>query len=129
MKDIQEVFNAAQEKKKELKTLRAAYKDALENTASYKKILEDSKTLRAQKKQIEDGVKTEMGGDFIRIEELKKDIAEDQVMINDIALSRMMKGEEVRIVDGNNVAYEPIFTVRFKKAGEGDAPIDKGADL
>lgn len=118
-----------QEKKKELKTLRAAYKDALENTASYKKILEDSKTLRAQKKQIEDGVKTEMGGDFIRMEELKKDIVENQSMINDIALSQMMKGEEVHIVDGNNVAYEPIFTVRFKKAGEGDAPIDKGADV
>ena len=118
-----------QEKKKELKTLRAAYRDALENTASYKKILEETKTLRAQKKQLEDGVKTEMGSDFVRMEELKKDIAEDQVMINDIALSHLMKGEEVRIVDGNNAAYEPIFTVRFKKAGEGDVPLDKGTGL
>lgn len=129
MQDIQEVFNGIQGKKKELKLLKDIYKDALASASEYKKIADEAKALRAKKKQIEEGVKSGMGADFTKMEELKKDIAEDQVMINDIALSQMMKGEEVHIVDGNNVAYEPIFTVRFKKAGEGDAPIDKGGDL
>ncbi len=127
MKNIQEIFNRIQGKKKEMKEIRAAYKDTLEHTDGYKDVLEEIKTLRAQKKQMEDGAKAEMGKDFVRLEDLKIDIAEDQDMINDIALNQIMKGESVRIVDGDNNAYEPIFSVKFKKTY--DEPNNQGTKI
>ena len=119
MQDIQEVFNGIQGKKKELKLLKDMYRDALAGAGEYKKVADEAKALRAKKKQIEEGVKSGMGADFSKMEELKKDIADDHEMIKDIAVSQMMKGESLRIMDGNQITYEPVFSVKFRRVDEG----------
>jgi len=115
MQDIQEIFNRLQKIKKEQKDLRSSYKDALALSGEYVEIGEKLKTLRERKKQIENSVRNDMGSDFIKLEDLKIDLESDLEMISDIALTKMMKGETIEVKDEYDNAYEPIFTVRFKK--------------
>jgi len=115
MQDIQEIFNRVQKIKKEQKDLRASYKDALANSGEYVEIGEKLKTLRDRKKQIEASVRSDMGSDFTKLEDLKIDLESDIEMLSDMALTKMMKGETIEIKDEYDNKYEPVFTVRFKK--------------
>lgn len=115
MKDIQEIFNRIQVNKKKLKELKSVYKDALETTPGYKDLVEDVKIAREKKKRMEAEVKQEMTSEFDDIERIKIDIASDQQMMTDIAMSQFMKGEPVEILDEYENTYEPEFSIKFKK--------------
>lgn len=115
MQNIQEVFLRVQENKKKLKDLKETYKDALANEIEYKSIVEQLKTLREKKKQIEYMVKESFKGEFTQMEDLQIDIKSDQEMLSDIALSQVMKGETVEVKDEYENGYEPNFSVKFKK--------------
>ena len=116
MIDIQEIFNRIQETKKKQKDIRSAYKEALAASEEYKEIKEKIDTLRARKKQIEASVKENFAGELTKLDDLKIDLESDAVMLSDMALSKLMKGETVQVTDQYNNNYEPLFTVRFKKA-------------
>ena len=116
MQDIQEVFNRIQENKKKQKDIRRAYKDALENSQEYKEINDKMKTLRERKKQIENSIKESFSSEFTKLDDLKIDLESDMVMLGDISLTKLMKGETVEVVDQYNNKYDPQFSVRFKKA-------------
>ncbi|HSR89544.1 MAG TPA: hypothetical protein VLK22_04110 [Candidatus Udaeobacter sp.] len=115
MQDIQEIFNRMQEIKKKQKDIRSAYKEALEASLEYKEINDKIKTLRERKKQIENVTKESFSGEFTKLDDLKIDLESDSVMLSDIALNKLMKGETVQVVDEYNNSYEPLFTVKFKK--------------
>ncbi len=116
MIDIQEIFNRIQETKKKQKDIRSAYKEALASSEEYKEIKEKIDTLRARKKQIEASIKENFAGELTKLDDLKIDLESDAVMLSDMALSKLMKGETVQVTDQYNNNYEPLFTVRFKKA-------------
>ena len=115
MQNIQEVFIRIQENKKKLKDLKSTYKEALESAAGYKDVVDQLKTLREKKKQIETMVKQDFSGEFTQMEDLQIDIQSDMEMMSDIALSQVMKGETVSVKDEYENDYEPIFAVKFKK--------------
>lgn len=115
MQDIQEIFNRIQQIKKQQKDLRNNYKDALNNSGEYAEINEKLRTLRERKKQIELSVKSDMGSDYTKLEDLKIDLESDMEMLSDMALTKMMKGETIEVKDEYDNKYEPVFTVRFKK--------------
>ncbi|HYE60281.1 MAG TPA: hypothetical protein VEA18_03810 [Candidatus Kapabacteria bacterium] len=116
MQDIQAIFSRIEEAKKKQKDLKAAYKDALNASPEYIDINDKAKALREKKKQVEQTIKDSFASELTKIEDLQIDIASDMELINDIAMTQIMKGETVQVVDqyGNN--YEPIFSVKFKKA-------------
>lgn len=116
MQDIQEIFNRIQEVKKKSKDIRAAYKDALAASGEYKEIDEKIKTLRERKKQIEQSVKSDFSGEFTKLEDYKVDLESDNTMLSDAALTKLMKGETVEVVDEYNNKYSPEFSVKFKKS-------------
>jgi len=115
MKDLQEVWSRLQKTKRKQKEIRTAYKDALVNNADYGKIVEDLKTLREKKKQIEADTRRDFSSEFNELETLKADAETDQELLSDIALNTFVKGETVRITDEFNNNYEPVFVVKFKK--------------
>jgi hypothetical protein len=47
---------------------------------------------------------------------MKIDLDSDMEMISDLALNQLMKGETVKVKDEYEVEYDPLFTVKFKKA-------------
>ncbi len=115
MQNIQEVFARIQESKKKMKDLKVMYKDALASATEYQDILEKMKTLRERKKQIETTIKQDFVGELTKMDDLKIDIASDLEILSDIALSQIMKGETVAVVDEYDNEYEPLFKVNFKK--------------
>lgn len=113
--NLQEVFKRIQEKKKEQSELKKMYRDALSINGEYQEVLEELEALKLKKKKIEAGVQSDFKEEFDKLEGLKLNIAGDNQMLSDIALTQLTSGETVKIVDDNKTEYEPIFTVRFKK--------------
>jgi len=117
MQNIQEIFNRIQKTKKEQKGIKLIYRDALLASLQYQKIIEKIKDLKEKKKKIEESIKDDFRSEFSKLDTLKLDIENDNMLLSDIALSEMLKGKSINLTDQNNNKYEPIFNVRFKKAG------------
>jgi len=105
-----------QEKKSELKDLKSVCKQVLESSGEYQEVEEQLKTLREKRKVIVKKAYEQCSGEMIKIEDLKIDIESDQEMLNDIAMTKYTKGETIEIKDKYDNEYEPVFTVKFKKA-------------
>jgi len=119
MKNVQEVFNKIREMKKEQKDLRDMYKDALVQADKYEEIVEEIKVLREKKKEIEARVQAQLGRSWEKLEDLKLEVETHREMMNDVAISTLMKGETVMVKDEFDNAYEPIWKVNFKKTNLG----------
>lgn len=119
MQNIQEVFNHIREMKKEQKDLRDMYKDALVQADEYEEIVEQMTTLREKKKQIELRIQQQLGRAYEKFSDLKIEVETEKEMLNDIALSTLMKGETVVVKDEFDNDYEPNWKVGFKKANGG----------
>jgi hypothetical protein len=115
MKSLQEVFNQIQIIKKQQKDLKAVYREALDKMPEYKEAVDALKMLREKKKQLEEVTKSEFSKEFDKLDELKMELEEQNMMLTDITMSQIMKGESVEIVDQYHNIYEPAFAVRFKK--------------
>ncbi len=112
---LQEVFNKIQETRKEQKGIKAVYRDALSNSQELKEVLEKIKVLKEQKKKIEDTIKNEFNSEFQKLDGMKLDIESNNMLLSDLALNEVVKGEMIEITDQYSNKYEPIFTVKFKK--------------
>lgn len=121
MRNIQEIWNSINEKKREQKQYKNMYKDALDSSHEYQEILEKLKTLKDRKKQIENETKNELGNDWDKVDLLSLHIREERETLADVAISTLMKGETVQVEDQDNNPYEPVFSVRFKKANRAEA--------
>lgn len=109
------VFKRIQENKKEQRDLKSMYRDALSTDSAYQKVLDELEDLKIKKKQLENSVKSSFKEEFDKLEGLKLNIASDNQLLSDLALNQFISGELIKLVDDNQVEYEPIFTVKFKK--------------
>lgn len=117
MKSVQEVFSRLQDKKRQVALIRKKYKEELTTSAEYQRIREDLERLREKKKRLEASVKSQGGANFERIDELSLTIRQDAQLLSDIALTSYLKGDRVEVRDAEqDASYEPVFTVRFRKA-------------
>lgn len=116
MSNVQEVFNRIKDTKRKAKEIKRMYKDSLEASFEYREVLEKLEALKARKKQLETQIKEESAGEFAKLDAYKMHIKNDNELLSDIALNTLMAGETVQVKDENDEEYEPVFTVRFKKA-------------
>ena len=112
---LPDVFKRIQDKKREQRELRAMYRDALSVSGEYQKIVEELADMKIKKKKLEMAVQADFKAEFDKLEGLKLNIAGDNILLSDLAVSKLTSGESVKIIDENKVEYEPVFTVRFKK--------------
>ncbi|MDO8499549.1 MAG: hypothetical protein Q7S66_02705 [bacterium] len=115
MQNLQEIFARIQETKKKQKDIKSAYREALMNSQEYQELSAKLKTLRERKKQIESTVKQEFSSEFTKLDDMQIDLESDTVLLSDIAMSKLMKGETVEVTDEYDNKYEPVFNVKFKK--------------
>ncbi len=115
MQNIQEIFNRIQVVKKKQKDIKSSYREVLKQNGEYQEIEEKIKTLRASRKQIEAAIRTDFSADFTKLDDFKIDLASDNELLADAALSTLMKGETVEVKDEYENTYQPVFAVRFKK--------------
>lgn len=118
MPDLKDILQRVRAKKQEKKKLSEVFRDALDQSTPYQKVMEQMKDLKAKKLQLE----SEIYRDFVRerekLDQMKDDIKTDQQLMSDMALSKLMKGENIEIVDENDTKYQPQFKVSFKKSQE-----------
>ena len=117
MANLQQVFDRIQKSKKEQREIKKMYRDALGNSQSYQKMVEELKTLRDKKKKFEESMKDEFRSEMNKLETLKADIENDNMLLSDAALSELVSGKMVEVTDEHETKYEPVFSVRFKKVG------------
>ncbi len=115
--NLQEVFNRIQVTKKDLKEIKGTYRDVLKGMQAYQDIVDDLDKLKAKKKQVEQEIKNDSATDFAKMETLSLDIKTDQELLSDLSFNKIVAGEQLEVVDGEQNRYEPVITVRFKKTG------------
>lgn len=115
MPQLDEIYKRIQENKNRQKEIRKMMKDELAHQARYQELLEEMKTLREEKKGIEQNVRAQ-SADFEELEDLKIEIQTDQELLADVALNMYMKEETVEIVDEYDQTWHPVFKVQFKKS-------------
>ena len=113
--DIQSIFNRIQETRKKMKDIKAMFKDALDGNGEYQELVDKMKALRENKKRVETAIKEGFSSEMQKLDDLKIDIESDTEMLNDMALTKMMKGETFELSDEYKNNYEPVFSVKFKK--------------
>lgn len=116
MNELQTVFERIKTTRQKQKEIRTQYKDLLAQDSEYQQLLEKLDALKARKKEIETVTKAELQSEFQKLDAYKMHIQNDQELLSDLAINQLMSGETVELVDENNQKYEPIFSVRFKKA-------------
>ena len=84
----------------------------------YESVCEKVKELREKKKSIEEKVKNQMGKAWEKFEDLKGEVAAQKSLLDDIAITTLMDGKTVEVVDEFSNRYEPVWSVRFKKTNE-----------
>ena len=115
MPELNEIFQRINEQKKERRRVQQIYKDMLANSKPYQDAVEALAEARTKKQHIESSVKAEMPTEMDELERLAQSLESDKQLLTDAALTTLMKGQTVEITDENDTAYEPIFSVRFKK--------------
>lgn len=116
MSKLQEVFDRIQKTKKEQKEIKSMFRDSLVNSKSYQEAVEELKVMRDKKKKIEDAIKEDFNSELAKLDNLKADIENDYMLLSDAALTKIMKGEMIEVVDEKDNKYEPVFSVKFKKS-------------
>jgi len=115
MPSLQEIFNNLQAKKQRQSEVKKVIKESLENYQEYKELLEEIKKLKTKKKQIETTMQADFSHEVDQLKAFKTDIASDNVILSDLALNNLIKGESIKITTEDNIEFEPVITVRFKK--------------
>ena len=118
MDSVQDVFIRIQGIKKEQRALRALYRDALLGSAECKEVQDQLAGLQEKKKYIEDAIKVDFSKELEKLDDLKGRLEEDVQLLTDTVLTRLMKGEIVKVIDVYNNAYDPIVKIAFKKSEE-----------
>ena len=115
MQNLQEVFKRIQQHKKEVKTIKAIYNDALTSHQEYQEVLKLLQDLRLRKKKLETMIQEDFKAELDKLENLKLNITAENQLLSDISLASLVAGETVKIVDDYKIEYEPQFSVKFKK--------------
>lgn len=114
-KQLQLVFSETEKIKQEIKGFRTMFKEHLEGLPEYVELDEKIKVLREKKKQIIAVAKEGFANEFGKLDDLLIDLKSEKEMLNDAAITKLMAGETVEVVDQYNNTYEPVFKVTFKK--------------
>lgn len=114
MPSLADVYYRIQAAKKKQKELNDMYKDALTHSKSYQEVKDELEKLMEKKRRIEAAVKADFVNEQAEIDKIKLSMTSDKQLLTDLALTQLMKGQEVEITE-DDVSYEPIFNVKFKK--------------
>jgi len=115
MPDLKEIHSRIRAKKDEKKKVKTIFKDVLAQSKPYQDVLDELKKLKAKKVQIETGIRADFGKELEQLERLALDVKTDEMLLTDLSLTMLMKGQSLDLTDENDVKYEPVFRITFKK--------------
>jgi len=113
IKELHNEILIAEKKKKELNTV---IKEAYSKSKEYEELMDQMKTLRARRKQIEVGIRQEYSSEFNQLDDIKNDIKDSKMVLSDLIWNELMKNNSVEVVDENDHKFVPSVVVSLKKA-------------
>ena len=117
MNDLPSLMKRIRATKQERKELNLVVRDTLGASGAYQKMGDELKELRLKKQRLEREIKQECAQEIEKAEKLAQSLKADTQLMTDLALTKFMKGETIDITDENDVKYEPVFKVSFKRTG------------
>jgi len=115
MSTLEEIYARLETNKKRRKEINKMLKDELSHSSRYQEIVDEMKTLREEKKGIEQDVRAG-NSEVAELEDIKIEIQTDQELLADMALNMYVKNETVEIKDEYDQTWYPVFKVNFKKS-------------
>lgn len=115
MPDLKELHARIRAKRDEKKKVNVIFKDVLAGSKPYQDILDELKKLTLKKIQLKQELWSDFGKELEQMERLALDLKTDEILLSDLSLTMLMKGQPLEITDENDVKYEPVFKVTFKK--------------
>lgn len=115
MPDLKEIHARIRAKKDEKKKVNTVFKDVLAQSKPYQDVLDELKKLKAKKAQIENEIRSDFGKEMEQLERIALDVKTDEMLLTDLSLTMLMKGQPLDLTDENDVKYEPVFRITFKK--------------
>ena len=115
MKNLQEVFNEYTIKSDEAKGIKKLITERLKGHERYQEVKDNLERWGMEKKQIKAQVEEEYTRELEKLDSLKIDIDGCKMMMSDIALSELIKGNVPEVEDSHKNKQEPVFSVTFKK--------------
>ena len=107
-----EKYAEAVEERRDIKLI---IRDCFENSLLWQNQKAKVDEERAALKKIEEEIKTDLNKEIDKLEELNAEVKNDTMVMTDIALALLTKGEPVVVKDKHGVAYEGEFKVKFKR--------------
>ncbi|MCC7522686.1 hypothetical protein IT407_02720 [Candidatus Uhrbacteria bacterium] len=115
MPDLKELHARIRAKRDEKKKVHVIFKDVLAGSKPYQDVLEELKRLNTKKIQLKQELWSDFGKEMEQMERLALDLKTDEMLLTDLSLTMLMKGQSLELTDENDVKYEPVFKVTFKK--------------
>ncbi len=113
IKELHNEILASEKKKKEIMTV---IKEAYQKSKEFEELMEQMKTFRARKKQIEEGIRKEYSAEFNSLDDLKTDIKDSKMVLSDLIWNELIKNNSVEVTDQYDNKLVPQVIVTLKKA-------------
>lgn len=117
MSRLQEIYNRIKASKEEKRKVNVIFKDVLAQSKPYQDVLEELKDLKVKKLRIETEIRADFSKEMEKLEQLTLEVKNDEMVLTDVALTMLMKGQSLELTDDNDQKYEPVFKISFKKSG------------
>ena len=111
----QKIFTQLEENKAKLSDIKKEFLLLYRNVNGFEDFEMERRELNSKMRDIKIQVHAIHQNLFLQMEDLKIDIASDKEMLNDIILSKLMKGESVTVENKFNQEMLPLFSVNMKQ--------------
>lgn len=113
MQDAQTIYDRIQDTKKKIKKKKKELKEIYLKDPEYARVVEQLRPILEKRKQEKVRIDEANFELVMKIKDLQIDLDSDRELLNDIVLSKVMKGEKVEIIDEYKQPQLPIFTIKF----------------
>lgn len=114
-KTPQELFDEMKALKSRRKQVNEQIKQHYESDPTYQELSEKRKDITAKLKPVKAKLNEGIEKLLTEKDDLNIDIKATQDLLNDIALSKVVKGETFEVKDESNQLYLPLFNVKLEK--------------
>ena len=116
MSKLQEIHARIRANKEEKRKVNVIFKDVLAQSKPYQDIVEELNEIKLKKTRIENEIRSDFTKELERLEKIALDVKSDEVLLTDLSLTMLMKGQSLELMDENDQKYEPVFKISYKKA-------------
>ena len=116
MSKLQEIHARIRANKEEKRKVNVIFKDVLAQSKPYQDIVEELNELKLKKTRIENEIRSDFTKELERLEKIALDVKSDEMLLTDLSLTMLMKGQSLELMDENDQKYEPVFKISYKKA-------------